>query len=193
MPNPPLSKGAIGFFGKLPTRGDFLRVDLPRSFVDPWDEWLQRVLEASRAALGEAWVPAWLEAPIWRFALTPGICGPNGVGGVLMPSVDSAGRYFPLTLAGIGLESGAGARFLATAEAAGLEAVTLGLEPDALAARLAACAAAGESLPSSPAQGSLWWTEGAPRRGPLTLTLPGLPGGLLFTHMLAEPEAGDPQ
>ena len=32
---------SIGFFGKLPSHGDFLSRRLPRSFVDPWDSWLQ--------------------------------------------------------------------------------------------------------------------------------------------------------
>ena len=87
-----------GFFGKLPARGDFVRAGLPRSFIDPWDAWLQQVLPASRRILGEAWEPAWLEAPVWRFALPPNLCGPEPVVGLWLPSVDRAGRYFPLML-----------------------------------------------------------------------------------------------
>jgi type VI secretion system protein ImpM len=71
----------MGFFGKLPARGDFLRVGLPRSFTDPLDDWLRRALAASRALFGERWAEVWEAAPIWRFALPPGACGPSPVTG----------------------------------------------------------------------------------------------------------------
>ncbi len=90
--------GRVGFFGKMPGRGDFVRRDLPNAFVDIWDEWLTECIARSRAALGHHWTDAWLCAPVWRFALGGGLCGPTAWAGVMMPSVDSAGRYFPLTL-----------------------------------------------------------------------------------------------
>jgi len=91
--------GGVGFHGKLPVRGDFLTANLPRSFVDPWDAWLQAGIAASQAQLGERWLSIYLESPIWRFVLSPGACGPQAWAGVLMPSVDKVGRYFPLTIA----------------------------------------------------------------------------------------------
>src|SRR5229473_1881218 len=105
----PLSIAAIGFCGKLPARGDFVTSGLPRRFTEAWHDWLQPVLAASRRALGEDWLAAWLEAPIWRFALSPGICGPDAVLGLWMPSVDRVGRYFPLTFAAVTPGAGAGA------------------------------------------------------------------------------------
>lgn len=90
--------GRVGFFGKMPGRGDFVRRDLPNAFVDTWDEWLTECIARSRAALGHGWTDAWLCAPVWRFGLGGGLCGPTAWAGVMMPSVDSAGRYFPLTL-----------------------------------------------------------------------------------------------
>ena len=71
--------GAViaGFYGKLPARGDFVRAGLPRDFTDPWDDWLQTVVAGSRALMGEAWLPAFLEAPVWRFTLPRGMCGPQ--------------------------------------------------------------------------------------------------------------------
>lgn len=92
---------AIGLYGKLPAHGDFVRRALPKSFVDPWDAWLQAGMAAARAALGEAWEDAWRDGPVWRFALPAGACGPEAVAGVLVPSVDSVGRRFPLTLAAV--------------------------------------------------------------------------------------------
>src|SRR5260370_2664306 len=104
MPDP-LSAAAIGFCGKLPARGDFVTAGLPRRFAEAWHDWLQPVLAASRRALGEDWLAAWLEAPIWRFALSPGTCGPDSVLGLWMPSVDRVGRHFPLTFAAVASHS----------------------------------------------------------------------------------------
>ena len=88
-----------GFYGKLPAKGDFVTRRLARAFVDPWDAWLQEVISDSRERLGEAWLQAYLNAPIWCFVLSPGVCGTDVMAGVLMPGVDRVGRYFPLTLA----------------------------------------------------------------------------------------------
>jgi type VI secretion system protein ImpM len=93
------SAGLTGFHGKFPARGDFVTRNLPRSFLTPWDDWLQAGLAASRDQLGEGWLSVYLESPIWRFVLAPGVCGPESWAGVLMPSVDRVGRYFPLTIA----------------------------------------------------------------------------------------------
>ena len=95
-----MSSAEPGLFGKLPSHGDFLTRRLPRDFLDVWDEWLQAGVAASRTVLGEdAWLSAYLTAPVWCFALDPGICGGRGWAGVLMPSVDRVGRYYPLTVA----------------------------------------------------------------------------------------------
>lgn len=88
----------IGLYGKLPTHGDFLRRRVPDAFVEAWDSWLQQSIAASRVVLADRWLDAYLTSPVWRFALGAGVCGPEPVAGVLAPSVDRVGRYFPLTL-----------------------------------------------------------------------------------------------
>lgn len=88
-----------GFYGKLASRGDFLHRGLPGSFIEPWDAWLAGGIASSREALGPAWLEAYLVSPLWRFALAPGLMGGEAVTGVMMPSVDRVGRYFPLTIA----------------------------------------------------------------------------------------------
>ncbi|MEN8179350.1 MAG: type VI secretion system-associated protein TagF [Pseudomonadota bacterium] len=93
------SATSMGFFGKLPSHGDFVSRHLPRSFTDPWDNWLQSVIANSREQLTEGWLDIYLTSPIWRFALSSGLCGDTPWTGVVMPSVDRVGRYFPLTLA----------------------------------------------------------------------------------------------
>ncbi|MFS2127687.1 type VI secretion system-associated protein TagF, partial [Pseudomonas sp. Pseusp97] len=90
---------AVGFYGKIASRGDFVGRGLPASFQQPWDAWLAAGLQASQRQLGEAWLQAYLVSPLWRFVLAPGVCGAAPVAGVLMPSIDRVGRYFPLTVA----------------------------------------------------------------------------------------------
>ena len=88
----------VGFYGKLPSHGDFLRRRVSDAFVGVWDAWLQECVAASRAALGERWLDIYLTSPAWRFVCAPGTCGPAAVIGLMVPSVDRVGRYFPLTL-----------------------------------------------------------------------------------------------
>ena len=91
--------GAPGFYGKLPSVGDFVTRRLPRHFVQPWDTWIQTAMHASQERLGSQWLDIYRTSPIWRFALSRGCCGDSAWAGVLMPSVDRVGRCFPLTLA----------------------------------------------------------------------------------------------
>jgi type VI secretion system protein ImpM len=88
----------VGLFGKLPSHGDFLRRRASDAFVDGWDTWLRECLAASREALGERWLDLYLTSAAWRFALAAGACGPTPVIGVMVPSIDRVGRYFPLTV-----------------------------------------------------------------------------------------------
>ena len=88
----------VGFYGKLPSHGDFLRRRVSDAFVDAWDAWLRECLAASRTALGARWLDVYLTSPAWRFVCAAGACGPAPVIGVAAPSVDQVGRYFPLTL-----------------------------------------------------------------------------------------------
>ncbi len=93
---------APGWHGKLPSLGDFAARRLDSDFIEPWDGWLAGGLQALRDAAPEAWLAAYLGSPSWRFVLMPGVlpgtAGRQGWAGVLMPSVDRVGRYFPLTL-----------------------------------------------------------------------------------------------
>jgi type VI secretion system protein ImpM len=123
-----------GLYGKLPCAGDFVTRSLPATFVMHWDDWLQRCLLASRTKLGGRWTEVYLHSPLWRFALQPQVCGPQAWAGVLMPSVDRAGRYFPLTLAAP-VPTGASALLSVTAAEhwyAQLEGIALwSLQPEA--------------------------------------------------------------
>lgn len=88
-----------GFFGKVRTHGDFVARRLPAAFIEPWDRNVQAGMLEARARYGAQWLPLYLNAPVWRFALGAGLCGEEAWVGVLMPGVDRVGRYFPFTLA----------------------------------------------------------------------------------------------
>lgn len=89
---------APGFFGKLPSHGDFIGRGLPISVQDRLDQWLQRGILCGKNELGRHWLPIWLNSPLWRFMLGQGICGDHAWAGVMMPSQDRVGRCFPLLI-----------------------------------------------------------------------------------------------
>mgnify|MGYP000031644699 CR=1 FL=1 len=89
----------LGLYGKVPAHGDFIDRDLPVEFIRSWDDWLQQGVSNSRERLGDEWLNLYLTSPIWRFMLSAGTIDEQVWAGVLVPSVDSVGRYFPLTIA----------------------------------------------------------------------------------------------
>ena len=95
-------EGAPGWHGKLPSVSDFASRRMDARLVDLWDPWISAGLARMRSDDPAHWVEAYLASPTWRF-----ICGPGffpspfhlvAWTGVLMPSVDRVGRYYPLTL-----------------------------------------------------------------------------------------------
>lgn len=134
-----------GFFGKLPAHGDFVDRNWPATAIAAWDDWLQRALTASRAQLGERWLDTYLTSPLWRFGLSAGCIDDQVWFGVLLPSVDRVGRYFPLVLAAplehdchlVGTFIAADAWF-GELERLALAALEQGLQADALEEQLRA-------------------------------------------------------
>lgn len=102
MSGPVIDSGSAmwvaGWYGKIPALGDFASRRLPAGFVNSWDDWLQRSMVASRSSLRERWQELYLNSPIWRFALLPGVFDDKCWIGIMMPSADRVGRYFPLTI-----------------------------------------------------------------------------------------------
>jgi type VI secretion system protein ImpM len=90
---------AVGWYGKIPGTGDFIARRVPASFSEPWDRWLQSAIDGSKQRLGARWRDTFLSMPAWRFALAPGVIGAHAWAGLMVPSVDAVGRYFPLTVA----------------------------------------------------------------------------------------------
>lgn len=89
---------ATGIFGKLPAHGDFIHRNLSSRVINSWDAWLQAFIGSTQERLGEHWLDVYLTSPIWRFCLSSGVLDDNVWAGILLPSVDRVGRYFPLTV-----------------------------------------------------------------------------------------------
>ena len=87
-----------GWYGKLPVLGDFASRRLPQGLIAAWDTWLQHGMAYSQEHLAAAWLDAYLSAPVWRFVLGERTLDTQLWGGIVLPSVDRVGRYFPLTL-----------------------------------------------------------------------------------------------
>lgn len=89
---------APGFYGKLAGRGDFVSRGLSQTLIKSWDDWLAAGIAASQAELGPRWLETYLVSPLWRFAVPAPLLGAEALIGVMMPSVDRVGRYFPLSI-----------------------------------------------------------------------------------------------
>jgi type VI secretion system protein ImpM len=181
----------VGWYGKLPQRGDFLGRGLPARWRGEWDGWLQRGLALATAMPDGA---AWRErldgfAP-WRYLALP---APGEAWcGVLAPSRDRVGRSFPLTLVER-LSAPASPPDCAARLASLLDAATQG--PDVLEAAIAALPApvAHEDAPGGPWPGppcSLWWPLAAAHdAAPLAAAWPPEPALLLDLLGLRQPAA----
>ena len=197
-----------GYYGKVSTHGDFVSRRLSAHLVQAWDLWLQDCMRASQEALGAAWLERYLNSPVWRFAIAPGVLGPEGLGGVMMPSVDRVGRYFPLVVGTPGAPSlldwfHEQAAWYDVIENLARES----LNPEFSIARLDSAPEPIKMLPA-PAMGAtawrlplgedmsavvagavlhghtLWWTEGGPFVESSMQVHPGMPHARAFTMML---------
>ncbi|HEX4843726.1 MAG TPA: type VI secretion system-associated protein TagF [Limnobacter sp.] len=91
------------WYGKLPGAGDFSVFNLRPAELDCLDDWLSHTLHAGQTKHAHAWHAAYMAMPMLGFALGPQCLGNTqgtGAHGVWMPSIDSAGRAFPLILFG---------------------------------------------------------------------------------------------
>lgn len=145
----------FGAFGKMPSAGDFFRLNTPGGFVRVWDAWLQQIMLDGRAEYGADFDAHYMTAPIWRFTLPAGLAGAGAVMGVMMPSVDRVGRRFPLTLM-TGLPGQGAAvpyHFGETALFERLEDVALDALEDTMTKDRLAAALADIPAPAAPAAG----------------------------------------
>lgn len=85
------------YFGKVPSRGDFVRSNAGSALIHSIDQWMSKTIEL--LAEDPGWKAAYDKAPPVLFA----ILGPQshaGLAGHLSMSHDASGRRFPFVLAG---------------------------------------------------------------------------------------------
>jgi len=168
----------------LAVLGDFASRRLEPDWVARMDDWVSGGLRASRLMLGEQWLAHYLGAPTWRFAMAPGVLDAQWWLGVLMPSCDNAGRYFPLLVAqsapALPADGAALDAWWAALTQATQATLTHGASVDDFEAALAA-------LPPWPADAAPpLVTQVLPGRERLLLTGTGELFGLLGRHALAQ-------
>jgi type VI secretion system protein ImpM len=154
-------RGAIAWYGKLPSLGDFVGRRMPHALTTEWDTWLRSGMDELRTLGSSSWAEKFVSAPLWFFMSPAAVTG-TAVVGALAPSMDRVGRYYPLTVmatapyAASSLADDARVRvFLSGARAAILEARRLTLSPEALDQRISYLASPFEAVDSTPREPSL--------------------------------------
>lgn len=94
----PAGPDRIGFFGKLPSHGDFISEGLERDTITLLDGWIRAGLHACEQEFGTSWAKLFAASPPWRFIVEKGLWGPATYAGVMLPSRDRVGRSFPLLI-----------------------------------------------------------------------------------------------
>lgn len=88
----------FGWYGKLPSAGDFVSRRMPYPLQQFWDRWCAAGLESLKERNPVSGWALWGKMPKWAFILPmqPGL--PVAQLGVLAPSCDRVGRNYPLLI-----------------------------------------------------------------------------------------------
>jgi type VI secretion system protein ImpM len=85
------------YFGKVPSRGDFVRSSQHTALITSLDKWQSQAMD--RLSLDPRWKLVYDAAPALQFAIL-GTDSPVGLAGHWMASQDASGRRFPFITAG---------------------------------------------------------------------------------------------
>ncbi|RZI80837.1 MAG: type VI secretion system-associated protein TagF [Rubrivivax sp.] len=85
------------YFGKLPSRGDFVRSGHHTAIIQSLDQWQTQTME--RLSVDPRWKLVYDEAPAVQFAIL-GLRSQVGLAGHWLASQDASGRRFPFITAG---------------------------------------------------------------------------------------------
>jgi type VI secretion system protein ImpM len=196
----PETREPPGWYGKLPGMGDFAQRRLPNRFVSVWDKWLQNGFEYLRSADTD-WAKSYLQGHVWFFMLGPSVIGPKPWIGLLIPSVDSVGRYFPITIARELIEGDSGddgtdtactdpyvEKILGAYAQATLAAIELDLGAEEFDHQLAQSCLEAASLAvhvSSPKAARSIWHTNANFQGHAGFSIGGMPGNSEFSLLFS--------
>lgn len=123
---------------------------------DVLDRWLSRSLADAREALGDGFAERYDRAPPWR-RIVPDAEGQSCEAGALVPSIDAAGRRFPIYLAMIEVAREGAEGASEACETLLYNAFEAGWDVEALADAAAAAIPAAGTPYSGAAR---WWTLG---------------------------------
>lgn len=167
------SHAVTWLFGKMPAHGDFVSRGLDPETRDALDRWLSDEMIAARQAYGDGFEAAYDGASPWLMVTGEGA-------GAICPSMDSAGRRFPLLVGRTCNDDGDAARTARGCENAIYRAFADGLAADQLHEALVT------ELPvdGGAAPGAGWWREENDRL-PAARLSGERPGGLI-TAMLKD-------
>lgn len=165
-------------FGKLPAHGDFIARGLSAGAHEDWDNFLSASLAQAREDLGERFEAHYDSAPAWRFALAD-------ASGAIAPSIDRAGRRFPLMLGRAGSDSAETAKMAAACEDLLYRALGESMTIDTLWEAVSALEpeASDDTTPYG------WWIDGGAEAGIAPLTEERPANLLLAMLRVAEPAA----
>jgi type VI secretion system protein ImpM len=178
---------AAGFFGKLPSHGDFISRRLPTELLAAWESWLDAGLQQSRDSLGDGWLQTYLSSPIWCFSASADWSGAQPFAGVLMPGLDWVGAtsWRISTRNDRRPRSPRGNR-LVRADGGDRAVKKAGLEMSCSAGGLAGASTIplGWLLQQGAARYSLWSTSGSKTMAACCRAFPGLPPVEEFCRLL---------
>lgn len=140
-------------FGKLPAHGDFVARGLSVEDRQRTDDWLSASLAEARMRYAAEFDDRYDRTPPWRFVHR---CTGKGCAGVLVPSVDAAGRRFPLLIGVDAIPVELGGRVAAHCEAMVYAAFEQRWDADGLLAALAS-PRTGVDAPGGGEPPDDWW------------------------------------
>lgn len=88
----------VGFFGKVPSHGDFISDGLERELIGTFDDWTRSGMHACADMFAGRWPKIFSSSPPIRFIIERGIWGNCAYAGVIVPSADRVGRKYPLAI-----------------------------------------------------------------------------------------------
>ena len=86
----------MGWFGKLPSVGDFAGRGMPCVLQESVHAWMSSGMAALVRTWSVEWRDAYLLSPVWHFTINAGIWDKHALIGCIAPSIDKVGRCSPL-------------------------------------------------------------------------------------------------
>jgi type VI secretion system ImpM family protein len=173
--------GAVNswLFGKLPAHGDFVSRGLSLHQRDALDSWLSNEMAGAIEQFGDDFREFYSMAPPWCFVDQGESAG--WAGGAISPSVDSAGRRFPIIVARAALKAEQAQNAARCCVEVIYDAFDQAMTADAMLSAVNKMDLEGDER----AMPACWWVEDENHEPVITLAGP-QPAGLLVAMLKGE-------